>query len=114
MANRIGSLIAKADRAMLRELGPGSSSKELWSRVNEIRKSSNAHTPPSGFTADALNNRYAIISIDPAYTEPPNSKQTNAAGYRAIYARHAERKRDQQKRKTIEKQREGERERKRY
>jgi len=74
LANRIGSLI---DRAMLRDLGPGSSSKELWSRVNEISKSSNAHTPPSGITADVLNNHYATISTDPAYTEPPKRLTAN-------------------------------------
>src|SRR6218665_3369120 len=77
LANRIGTLIAKADRAMLRDLRPGSSSKELWSGVNEIRKSSSPHTPPGGITADVLNNHYATISTDPAYTEPPKRLTAN-------------------------------------
>ena len=62
LANRIGTMIAKANRAMIRDLGSGSSSKELWSKVNEIRKSSSAHTPPSGITTDLLNKHYAVCN----------------------------------------------------
>ena len=69
IASRIGKLVAKANSVLLKDLGTRSSTKELWSRVNKTRKTTTAHVPPSGITAETLNNHYAAISNDPLYIE---------------------------------------------
>ena len=65
IANRIGKLVAKANNVLLKDLGTRSSTKDLWSMINETRKTTTAHVPPSGITAETLNNHYPAISNDP-------------------------------------------------
>ena len=70
VALKIGKLIAKYNSSRLSHIDPKSCTKDLWTEVRRLTKSSKVITYPPQFSSQMLNDHFASISQDPQYVVP--------------------------------------------
>jgi len=71
LTRRVGDLIKQASTRSLSDLNKEhTSSKDLWSKVNQIIGKVPPNIQSSKFEATKFNEHYATVSLDPAYTSP--------------------------------------------
>ena len=70
VALKIGKLIAKYNSSRLSHIDPKSCTKDLWTEVRRLTKSSKVTKYPPQFSSQKLNAHFASISQDPQYVAP--------------------------------------------
>ena len=70
VALKVGKIIARYNSTRLSHLNTSSGTKELWEEVRRLTSPSKQYQLPCNINAQTLNDHYASISNDPAYSPP--------------------------------------------